>query len=111
MGVQCVFFPLAEQQKKLATLSIVLGSLYVIAATMFLFGVVAAATVRHLLTTHCPLLSKSSLHCTETFGPDPHIRHPVCHGDRYHNCIWFSANDNSLYAQGKDMWRHQCYFD
>jgi hypothetical protein len=36
----------AQQQKKLATLSIVLGSLYVIAATMFLFGVVAAATKR-----------------------------------------------------------------
>lgn len=42
--------PLAEQQKKLANLSIVLGSLYVGAAAIFLFGVFAAASVRRLLT-------------------------------------------------------------
>jgi hypothetical protein len=43
--------PLAEQQKKLANLSLVLGSLYVGAAAIFLFGVIAAASVRRLLTT------------------------------------------------------------
>jgi hypothetical protein len=57
MVVQCVLFSLAEHEKKLATLSIALGSLYVGAAAMFLFGVVAAGSVRHLLTTRCPLSS------------------------------------------------------
>ena len=49
--------PSAEQQKKLATLSIVLGSLYAGAAAMFLFGVFAAASVRRLLTVLSPLTS------------------------------------------------------
>jgi hypothetical protein len=101
MVVQCVLFPPAEQEKKLATLSIVLGSLYVGAAAMFLFGVVAAGSVCHLFTTYCPLLSMFSHHYTETFSPHPYIRHSVCRGERYHNCIWFSANDSPLYAQGK----------
>ena len=42
--------PLVVQQKKLANLSIVLGSLYIGAAAIFLFGVFAAASVRRLLT-------------------------------------------------------------
>jgi hypothetical protein len=41
---------LADQQKKLANLSIVLGSLYVGAAAIFLFGAFAAGSVRRLLT-------------------------------------------------------------
>ena len=93
--------PLADQQKKLASLSIVLGSLYVGAAAIFLFGVFAAASVRRLLTVlnHSPIPYG---HYAETIGPYPHILLPVCWGGRCHNCIWFSANDSSLYAQGED---------
>ncbi|KAF8497489.1 hypothetical protein F5888DRAFT_1698412 [Russula emetica] len=40
----------SQRQKKLASLSIVLGSLYIGAAAIFLFGVFAAASVRRLLT-------------------------------------------------------------
>lgn len=97
----------AEHQKRLATLSIVLGSLYIGAAVIFLFGVGAAASVRHLFMALIPLLPEFPHHCTETLGPHPHILCPVCRGDRHHNCHWFSANDSSLYAQGKDMWCHQ----
>jgi len=50
--------PLVVQQKKLANLSIVLGSLYISAAAIFLFGVFAAASVRRLLTA----LSHSQIH-------------------------------------------------
>jgi hypothetical protein len=39
-----------EHQKRLATFSIVLGSLYAGVAAMLIFGVVAAATVSHPLT-------------------------------------------------------------
>jgi hypothetical protein len=108
---QCVSFPLADQEKRLATLSIVLGSLYVGAAAMFLFGVVAAASVRRLLPALGTLLSKFSRSRTETLSPHPHILRPVCRGGSYHNCIWVSASDSPLYAQGKDMWRHQFSFD
>jgi hypothetical protein len=49
------FFPSAEHEKKLATFAIVLGSLYTVVAAMFIFGVVAAATVSHLLTARGPV--------------------------------------------------------
>lgn len=101
--------PLAEQQKKLANLSIVLGTLYVGAAAIFLFGVFAAASVRRLLTA----LSHSQILYAETIGPHPHILLPVCCGGRYRNCVWFFANDSSLYTQGKDtvFWGRQFRFD
>ena len=46
--------PLAEREKKLATLATVLGSLYTATAAGFLFGVFAAITVRRLLTALGP---------------------------------------------------------
>ena len=55
MVVQRVFCPLAEHQKRLATFSIVLGSLYMGAAVIFLFGVGAAVSVRHQFLAHSPL--------------------------------------------------------
>ena len=45
-----MFLLLADKQKELASLSIVLGSLYVGAAAIFLFGTLAAASVRRPLT-------------------------------------------------------------
>lgn len=103
--------PLVVQQKKLANLSIVLGSLYIGAAAIFLFGVFAAASVRRLLTA----LGHSHIHYAhyaETLGPHPHILLTVCCGGRYRNCVWFSANDSSLHAQGNDtvFWDSQFRF-
>jgi len=94
---------LAEHEKKLASLSIVLGALYVGAAAIFLFGVFAAASVRRPSIPLIPLSLISQSHYTETLGPYPHILLPGRRSGRYRNCIRFSANDSPLHAQGKDI--------
>ena len=94
--------PLAEHQKKLANLSIVLGSLYVGAAAIFLFGVFAAASVRRLLTALIYVSQIPYATRVETIGLHPHILLPVCRGGHHHNCVWFSTDDCSLYTQGND---------
>ena len=93
--------PLAEHQKKLASLSIVLGSLYVGAAAIFLFGVFAAASVRRLLIALSHSQIPYATH-VETTGVHPYILLPVCRGGHHHNCVCFYANDSSLCTQGND---------
>jgi hypothetical protein len=88
-----------ENEKKLATFAIVLGSLYTAVTAMLIFGVIASATVSHMSTARS-LIQKLLHRRTETLSPHPHILLPVCRRDRDHNSNGSCANNYPLYAQG-----------